>query len=74
METQDKIKDTLVAWRTNPDVLFANIKRRAESTIPSPEILNKPQEYIRVHTTDDAFKTRNMTMAVSVLWFCDAEL
>ncbi|EIM87872.1 uncharacterized protein STEHIDRAFT_138418, partial [Stereum hirsutum FP-91666 SS1] len=61
----DKIKDTLVVWRTNPDVLFANIKRRAESTIPSPEILNKPQEYIRAHTTDDAFKTRNMTMAAA---------
>lgn len=57
----------MVIWRTNPDVFFKNIKRRGESTIPSPEILGRSKEYIRAHTIDDAFKTRNMAMLVSLI-------
>lgn len=61
---QDKARDTIEVWRTRPDIFLEGIFRRGASTIPSPEILNKPEEYKTFHTMDDAFKTRTVNLAV----------
>lgn len=37
---------------------------RGASTIPSPEILDKPPEYQEAHKIDDAFRTRNRGLTV----------
>jgi hypothetical protein len=61
---QDKTRDTIEVWRTRPDIFLEGIFRRGASTIPSPEILGKTEEYKTFHTINDAFKTRTLNLAV----------
>jgi hypothetical protein len=64
LSPQDKVRDTIEVWRTRPDILLEGITSRAESTIPSIEIRDQPEEYIRLETMDHAFKTRMLSLAV----------
>lgn len=52
-------------WRTDPHTFMEDLVRRSESTIPSPEILNQGENYIRFHKIDDAFRSRLYTLHVS---------
>ena len=61
---QDKARDTIEVWRSRPEIFLEGVIRRGASTIPSPEILNKTEEYKTFHSIEDAFKTRTLTLAV----------
>lgn len=61
---KDKARDTIEVWRTRPDIFFEGIVRRGESTIPSPEIVDQPEEQRRFTLMDNAFKTRTLSLAV----------
>ena len=61
------MRDTIEVWRTRPDIFFEVIARRGESVIPSPEILERSEEYQKFHTMDDAFRKGVYTLGVSIL-------
>ncbi|KAJ7668353.1 hypothetical protein B0H17DRAFT_1018509 [Mycena rosella] len=58
----DKVQDTMEMWRTHPETFMDGLMKRAESTIPSPQILDQGSDYIRFHKIDDAFRSRLYTL------------
>lgn len=68
----DKARDTMELWRTDPKSFFETILNRRESTIPSPEILDRSQEYIGWHTLDDAFRSRLYGLSLSYMTWSHA--
>lgn len=66
---QDKTRDTIEVWRTRPEIFLEHIACRGASTIPSPEILDRSEEYKMFHTMDDAFRTSVGGLAVCIYIF-----